>query len=415
MKSTGRRPFDLSVVLRGFLIEWSRPASAALFSFLIFSLIAQVKVGVLSATENNYYNYLADAFLHGQMHLRLVPPSHTDLVLFDGKYFLYWPPLPALMLAPWVAVFGVNFSDVLLTVVLGSIDIAFMAAILAAACRRGELQLEDAQRGRLVIFFALGTMITPMIPFGNIWATSQLAGTACLGLAYWAALRFRGWRAFLLAGVGMGAALATRNSLVLLGVWPAWVLLREHWQLPRGRLARLILLALLPFLASLAVLGWYNFSRFGNFFEVGLPYHQMNDVFRSAYEQYGVFNLHYLPTNLYYQFIFYPFPVRADSAMGGSLFLLSPLFFAALWSLWQDRRRLSTWACLITFLLGYLPIGLLMGTGSMQYGPRYLLDVSIPLMLLTAQGMRRWSPGLVSVLVLVSVIHYLLGVSIFLR
>jgi len=47
-----------------------------------------------------------------------------------------------------------------------------------------------------------------------------------------------------------------------------------------------------------------------------------------------------------------------------------------------------------------------MGTGYIQFGPRYLLDLAIPLLLLTAQGIRRWPLWLVGVLVLISLGHY---------
>jgi hypothetical protein len=169
----------------------------------------------------------------------------------------------------------------------------------------------------------------------------------------------------------------------------------------------MVFLGMIPITITLLLIGLYNYARFGSPLDVGLHYHMMDEFFRPLYDQYGLFNLHYLPTNLYYQFIFYPFPARWDSAMGGSVFLLSPLFFGALWSLWQDRRQASTWVLLAAFIIGYIPIGLLMGTGYFQYGPRYLLDLAIPLMLLTAQGIRRWPLWLVSGLVLISLGHYI--------
>jgi hypothetical protein len=55
------------------------------------------------------------------------------------------------------------------------------------------------------------------------------------------------------------------------------------------------------------------------------------------------------------------------------------------------------------------PILLLMGTGWMQFGPRYTMDFTLPLLLLTAMGIRRWRFGVTSVLTAVSVAHYLIG------
>lgn len=409
------KSLNISAAMRGFLMEWSRPLSAALFTFFLYTIIAAFKGWAFKLSPEPYYNYLADAFLHGQLNLRLLPDVPLDLILYQGKYYLYWPPFPALLALPLVAIFGAGFSDVLINVTLAALNAALVAGILNEADRRGLAPLSESQRGWLVVFFAFGTMFAPLVPFGKVWFTGQLTGLACVALTYWAVLRYRGWKAFLLAGLGMAYAFATRNSLVLLGIWPAWYLLREHWQLRWLRLVKLVVLALAPLLISIGLIGWYNFTRFGNPLEIGYRYHMMNTIFRPLYEQYGAFNLHYLPTNLYYQFIYYPLPWRTTSPMGGSLFLLSPLFFAALWSLWQHRRELMTWVLLGTFGIGYIPIGLLMGTGYFQFGPRYLLDLIVPLLLLTARGMRRWSLRVVGVLVGISILHYLIGVTVFIR
>ena len=409
------RSLNIAGALKGFATQWSRPLSAAVFTFFLYTVIAAFKGWAFQLSPHPYYNYLADAFLHGQLNLRLIPAETLDLILYQGKYYLYWPPFPALLVLPLVAIFGAGFSDVLVNVLLASAIAALMASVLAETDRQGLAPLSALQRGLLVIFFAFGTMIVPLVPFGKVWFTGQLTGLACAAFAYWAALHYRGWRAFLLAGIGMACVFATRNSMILVGIWPAWFLLREHWDQRWWKLIRLTALALVPILISIGLIGWYNYARFGNPLEIGYQFHQMDPFFKPLYAQYGPFNLHYLPTNLYYQFIFYPLPWRLGSPMGGSIFLLSPLFFAALWALWQDRRQLSTWVLVATFVIAYIPIGLLMGTGYFQYGPRYLLDISIPLLMLTAQGMRRWPLWVVAGLVGISIFHYLIGVTIFIR
>ncbi len=397
------------VTFRGFLVKWSNPLAAALFAVFLYSVLAAARGVAFKLSQEPYYNYLADAFLHGQLNLHLQPDVTLDLILYEGKYYLYWPPFPALMMLPLVAIFGVGFSDVLFNVLLAALDTALVAGILNEANRSGLAPLSKVQRGCLVIFFAFGTMIVPLVPLGKVWFTGQLAGLACVAFTYWAVLHYRGWKAFLFAGLGMACAFATRNSLILLGIWPAWYLMREHWQQRWLPLVKLVLLAIAPILISIGLIGWYNDARFGNPLEIGYRYHMMGTMFRPLYQQYGAFNLHYLPTNLYYQFIYYPLPWRETSPMGGSIFLLSPLFFAALWSLWQDRGQIMTWLLLGTFVIGYIPIGLLMGTGYFQFGPRYLLDLVIPLLLLTARGMRRWRLWLVAVLIGISCFHYLIG------
>jgi hypothetical protein len=67
------------------------------------------------------------------------------------------------------------------------------------------------------------------------------------------------------------------------------------------------------------------------------------------------------------------------------------------------------WALLGSMFLVAIPILLLMGTGWVQFGPRYTLDFTVPLLLLTAAGLRRWPIKLIVLLLLISIMHYILG------
>jgi hypothetical protein len=398
--------------LRSLLLIWENPLWGALLAIVAYTLIAANHGALWQASNYAYFNYLADAFLNGQLHLRVTPASAHDLSLFNGRYYLYWPPFPALVLLPFVAVWGVGVSDILVTIGLGGLNVALVAILLRRATERDVIQLSALQRGLLVLFFALGTTHTALVPYGRVWYTAQLVGFACVALAYLAALSLKGMAAFFCAGLALGAALLTRNHLIFTGLWPACYLLWRHWQLPneRGwRLAGLMLAGIAPIVMAVTLLGSYNWLRFGSVLDNGLEYHQMAGFFAKDYRQYGAFNLYYLPTNLWYQFVAYPLPWRQGSDLGGSLFLLSPLFFAALWGLIWGRPRWSTWSLLASMLLVAVPILLLMGTGWRQFGPRYTLDFTVPLLLLTAIGVQRWPLWLVGALTAIAVLHYLIG------
>jgi len=385
---------------------WAQPQWAGLLALLIYGAVAEIHRPLLVATSAAYYNYLADAFMHGQLWLRQVPPQTLDLVLYHGHYSLYWGPLPSLLLLPLVALFGVGFSDVLTTAVVGALNVALVAAILQAATARRVVRLTRRQRGLLVLFFALGTVQLPLAPQGRVWAIDQLVGFACVALAYLAALRYRGWWAFGLTGVALAGAVLTRDHLVLAGVWPAWYLAREHWGWRwRGLLARLGTAAA-PIVGAVGLLGVYDWLRFGNILNNGIPYHQMNVAFRADYARYGFFSLHYVPINLYYQYVFYPLPLRPESTMGGSLLLMSPVFVLAGVGVVRGWRQGSTWALVSSIVLVNLPILLLMGTGWMQYGPRYTLDFTVPLLLLTALGVRRVPHWTLALLTVVSIAQF---------
>jgi hypothetical protein len=197
--------------------------------------------------------------------------------------------------------------------------------------------------------------------------------------------------------------------VALASLWPAWYLVRQHRQDSVGSLVRYCVLGAMPLVAALGITSLYDWVRFGNPLDNGYAYHLMDQVFRSDFQTHGLFSIHYIPTNLYYQYIFYPLPIRAETAQGGSLFLLSPVFLAALWGVVTQRRMLSTWILVATIMIVNTPILLLMGTGWMQFGPRYTLDFTLPLLLLTALGIRSWRFAVTAGLTAVSMAHYVIG------
>lgn len=158
------------------IVPLARVRVAGLAALVLYLLRAAISQEGLGGTHYTYFNYLADAFLHGQLYLRLVPDRTLDLVLHDGRIFLYWPPFPALLLTPLVAVFGVGVSDVLVTAVLGGLSIALLAGVLAALDRCGIAPLSAERRGIIVATIAFGSVVLILAPAGGAWYTGQLVG-----------------------------------------------------------------------------------------------------------------------------------------------------------------------------------------------------------------------------------------------
>jgi hypothetical protein len=392
--------------------RWGNIAWATLLALVPYTGLALLHGPLWPATRFAYFNYLADAFNHGQLALRLIPASTHDLVFFHGQYYLYWPPLPAALLMPFVALFGVQFSDVLVTVILGVLNVGLVTLLLEEARQQGLIDLTDLQLRLLTLFFALGTVQITLAPYGMVWFTGQLVAFFFVALAYLLALRLHGGPAFFCTGLAMAAAMLTRNHLVLAGLWPAAYLLYQHRAAGWRRLLGYAALGLLPAILAVGLTGLYNAARFGSPLDNGLAYHRMAQVFADDYQRYGAFNLHYVPINFFYQYVTHPFlalPPRRETFMGGGLFWLSPVFLAAFWGLAEARPRWSAWALAGTILLVNIPILTLMGTGEIQFGPRYSLDFTVPLLLLTAMGVRRWPNWLLVLLTALAVLQYVIG------
>jgi uncharacterized membrane protein len=406
--------------LRKILFTWQKPWGAFLLSFLVYACAASLQNSLFGMSNTAYYNYLADAFLHGQVNLRLIPDNVYDLVHFGGKYYLYWAPMPAIVLSPFVAIWGVKFSDIFFNVILAAANVGLMTYLIDQLRKKEIVSISDFQHSLLSIFFAIGTVHITLAPFGSVWQTGQLVGFCFTLLAYIISIKLDGKLAFFLTGLALAAAFLTRNHLLFTGIWPAYYLWQKNRHLDWKKLILFAILGIMPiFIGGLSQLG-YNWLRFANPFDIGLDYHLMNPFFKADYEKYGAFNIHYLPINFFYQYISYPFLVMNRTFngyslfyMGGSLFLLSPVFFLAFRGLQQLKPILSSVAAALAILITDIPILLLMGTGMVQFGPRYTLDFTVPLMLLTAAGLKNIPDKYLNRLVLISIAHYIAGTLIF--
>ena len=78
------------------------------FAVLGFSVtrITGMWMGRVNAPPDKvYWNELAESFLHGRLDL-MHPAGHHDLTLYDGKWYVPNPPLPGILMIPWVALLG---------------------------------------------------------------------------------------------------------------------------------------------------------------------------------------------------------------------------------------------------------------------------------------------------------------------
>lgn len=395
------------------LAPLAHPVAIGFVALIVYLVRAYFSPGSWDQTRYAYFNWLADAFLHGQLHLLIKLPETRDLIGYGGRLYLYWPPFPAIFLLPLVAVFGTGVSDVVYTAVIGAGTAALVAWLLALLDRHGIAPLDPTRRAILGLAMAFGSVQLILAPVGTVWFTAQLIGWGCVLLAGIAAFASRGMWGYFLVGVALACATGTRNALIFNGVWIAFYLLRRDWAKPWPWRLRAIGVGLALVAIAVALLGWYNAARFGGPLETGLLWHNMSDEFAGNFTRYGIFSLHYLPNNLRYQFLAYT--VFTDERwQGGGIFWMTPVLLGAFAGLWLWRRDGLTWALLGSAVLIYIPIGLLLGSGFLTFGPRYLLDLMVPLLILTARGIRRWPLALLLVLLAIGLLTYAYGSALWL-
>ncbi len=391
------------------LQRYRLPLLLFLGSFGVFCIFSGPRL--LHQSFAPHFVYQADAFLHGQLSLTVPPPNYEDWARVGDKWYVSFPPFPAVLMMPFVAVAGFQLNDVLFTLFFAGLNVALFFLVLERLRLQGDSARSQREDMLLALFFAFGTVNFYCSLRGEVWFTAEVIGvtlTCCYLLAAYRA------RHPALAGLFFAAATLTRTPLLFSGIYfflelfmPNGKWEPEKLSEQRPELVRKSLQFLGPALALGIPMALMNFARFGSFSDFGHD-HLFNNRVNSDIERWGLFNYHYLERNLHAAFTRLPvLPTRPGQPPIGfdfdglSLFVTTPLFIMLLWPLVQPRlHRLLWWTVGVVSIPGFF----YMNTGWRQFGYRFSLDYTPYLFMLLAVGGRRfsnwfWVLGLAGVMV----------------
>jgi hypothetical protein len=270
---------------------------------------------------SNYYDLMAEGFRAGHLDLPIKPypellaradpfdRANSDLwlwdaSLYDGKYFFYWGPLPALFQAAAKSILGIQrlIGDQYLLFAFSTLYLVFGTLILERLARRLFPSLPAGLLVLAVLVFAFANPIPHGLASAFVYQAAIMGGQAFLMLgvlfafdAVWSTAG--GERAsgrLVLAGIAWGLALACRISLAPAVAALILVTALATARPERNRLARLITDGLrlgAPVAAASGALLLYNKLRFGAWTDFGVDL------------QLATLKLHssasYIPMNLY--------------------------------------------------------------------------------------------------------------------
>ncbi len=368
-----------------------------------FILIAIISLVIFALTKGpppgqDHYVWLANAFLHGKLGVSGDGIALQEIVPLNGNYYVVYPPMPAVLLTPFVAVFGTSLDEALFSIILACACVSLTWLMLKKTGANSNKALW------LTALFGFGTCFWFIAAVGTSWYIAEVVAVLFLTSAILLALYEK---SYVLVGLLLGFAALARLPTAL--AFPFFLFLiydgSGAWK-PRFKQAALFFAGLaIP--VTLYLL--YNVARWGTILDLGyglIPGIQLDPFF-----QQGIFNLSYIPRHIYAIFFQGPillnsFPYFKPSWMGLALFFTTPAFIFIFKGPWN---KLSKYSAIAIFCI--LPPIITHGTvGFTQFGYRFSLDFIPFLMLLTAKGMRKNLSWQEKALIILSLVINLWGV-----
>ncbi len=369
--------------------------SGLLFVLALFSLFVLQSLFHIShfgVSDAPHYVYQAKAFLLGQWNVSL-PTSVTDVVVIHGKDYIIYPPFPALLLLPFVAIWGVSTSDILFTAICSSLCLSLLFLLFEQARANGLTRRSSLENVIIAALCYYGSITLWLSLGGSVWFTAHIVAYMMALLSLWLAFR----RQYTWAVVALGGAFFSRSTLLAgfpLLLYLAWEdggrvsllpdfvrsLRRRQpdWRaIPWRRLVGPVAVTLTVGVLYLV----HNELLFGSPLETGYTYNIQQHYPEITQ---GIFSYHYVPGNIILNFFSFPriilqgpfdrHPVidMLNGGYGVSVFFTTPLFLFLFW-----RNRTFSWlrtALWITIGLIVIQVLFFNAAGWYQFGARYLFE-----------------------------------------
>jgi len=278
-------------------------------------------------------------------------------------WYVTFPPGPALLMLPFVALFGLRTNDVWITCVLAACIPATLVVLLDRL--RGSVGPLGRQHLGLACAWCLGSPACGLGAQGQVWFTAQIAAAMCLFLFLSTAWDAR--RPFA-AGCWLGAAMSCRPTLAAAAVLAVAELLRTRSS-PK---------AWAHFLSPLVVIGGalmlHNWVRFADPIEFG---HRFLEIrWQPRIQEQGLFGTAYLWRNLQCLLTLMPWvddqpPHLKISIHGIALWLSTPWLLYAGWGRDRFPQARGLWLAIVCVAL---PSLFYQNSGQTQFSYRFAVD-----------------------------------------
>lgn len=342
--------------------------------FLFFFFLALIIYLVTSGgnTPYDYFTRLAHSFLQGRYWLTENPSWLSELIpVGNNRFYVVYPPMPAILLIPFVAILGKTFPQQFLAHLIGA-GLVILTMKLSYLIKKSNLL---AIWSGLLIGF--GTIVWFLSSNGSAWYLGQITAAFFLTAALVESLDKK--RSFLV-GIFLGAAYLSRSHIIL--SLPLFIFLLK------GKNKEILKL-----FSTLAIfIGFdfiYNFVRFNVPWNKG--YFLIPGILNEPWFSKGILHPSYIIEDLKIAFLAMPkilnrSPYVRPSWAGMAIWLTTPAFIFSLKAPWKEKIVKLSW---LAILLIFLVVGVHGGTGFAQFGYRFAVDFYPFLIFLTIKGVAK--------------------------
>lgn len=302
--------------------------------------------------------------------------EYLELAIYQGRYYVSFPPLPSVLLIPSVLLHGMNTPNNLIVACYGLIAAALAYMVMIRAGRSP----------RVSAFWALvcvwGSNMLWMTTNAGVWFQAQALNMVMCLAAVLCFLEGRKAASTTFLALAVGCRPFVAIYLPVFAFLYAWEEREKHGGFVRSCLRQWPILVG-PVLVGCCYMA-YNYARFGDVLEFGHDY--LPEFTR---EEHGQFHISYLLPNLRQMFLE---PVRIQNGrmeltifQGFMFYVANPLFliwFARMVIL-CIRKRVTVFGVLIAVavVLELILICMHRTLGGWQFGARYTCD-ALPLVYL---------------------------------
>lgn len=352
----------------------------------------------------NYFVLLADAFLHGRFHLLTNLPWLNELINMNGYYYVVYPPMPAVLLVPFVAIFGTSFPQSILSILIAAANVSLSYLVFMKIFQR------KATAIWVSFLYAFGTIQWYHAEVGSAWYIAHIITMFFIWLTI---LEIMTKQRLYLIGLFIGAAYLSRLPTILAVVFPLIYLSNKFFNFEnkkfKGVNFKSFLILGLGILPLISFNFLYNYLRFNTIFDIA---YQLLPIFNEPWYKYGLFSVKYIPIHLKEMFTAMPkfttnFPFIIPSFNVMALWFVTPAFVLILFAKFKERLVFSSFITVIIMALPSLMHG---SNGFSQFGFRFALDYTPFLLLIIASVINGHIKWWMKALIMLSIAVNLWGV-----